>query len=63
MLYPITLNDEPILPGTSAECFARHFSDKIKINVALSKLDPKAYNGKCKLIVDDCNFIHRFGGY
>ena len=29
----LTLNDVPILPGSSAECFAGHFNDKIKTNV------------------------------
>ena len=55
----LNLNDVPILPGSSAECFAEHFNDKIKTNVNQWKLDPEVYNGKCKLIVDNRNFMSK----
>ena len=53
----LTLNDIPIAPGTSAECFARHFSEKIKSTSSKCKIGGGVYNGKCKLVVDCRNFM------
>ena len=55
----MTLNNVTIAPGTFAENFARHFSEKIKSNSNKSKLDANVYNGKCKLIVACRNFMTR----
>ena len=40
----LTLNDIPIAPGTSAECFARHFSEKIKSTSSKCKI-----GGECTM--------------
>ena len=55
----MTLNNVTIAPGTFAENFARHFSEKINSNSNKSKLDANVYNGKCKLIVACRNFMTR----
>ena len=53
----LTLNDIPVAPGTSAECFARYFKKKIRSTSTECKLDDGVYNGKCKLIVGCRNFM------
>ena len=40
-----------IILETTANSFAKHFSDKIKLNVGKTRVDVNGvYNGKCKLI-------------
>ena len=40
-----------IISETSANSFAKHFSNKIKLNVGKTRVDVNGvYNGKCKLI-------------
>ena len=53
----MTLNNQPVAPGTFAESFAGHFSEKIRLNSIKAKLDANVYNGKCKLIVGCRNFM------
>ena len=54
----LTLGGVPITEGKAAESFARFFYDKIKSNVIKTTINPDTvYNGKCKLIVQNRNFI------
>ena len=54
----LTLNGIPVAEGDVADAFAKHFDEKIKMNVNKTKVDPNlVYNGKCKLIVQDRNFM------
>ena len=48
----------PIAVGRSADSFAEHFHEKVKLNVAKTKVVVNnVYNGKCKLIVQNRNFM------
>ena len=56
----LTVGGVPVPSGGVANSFAKHFNDKIKLN--LSKTNVKineVYNGKCKLIVQDRNFMSK----
>ena len=54
----LTLGGTAILPGNVAGSFATHFNDKIKSNVLKSKVNVGGvYNGSCKLIVQNRNFM------
>ena len=58
-MHHLTLDGNPVAPGKRAECFAGHFSEKIRLNSAKSKIDRDIYNGKCKLIVGCRNFMQK----
>ena len=48
----LTLGGIPIATGTAPDSFAQHFHDKVRINVAKTKVNINTvYNGKCKIIV------------
>ena len=55
----------PIATGTAPDSFAQHFHDKVRINVAKTKVNINAvYNGKClyKLIIHAaCGTTNRKG--
>ena len=54
----LTLGGGPVAPGDIANSFARHFSDKIKMNVNKTNVNMNTvYNGKCKLLVQNRNFM------
>ena len=54
----LTLGGLPIPEGCAAESFGYHFFDKIRLNVRKTKVDlNNVYNGKCKLIVQNRNFM------
>ena len=45
-------------PHEIASAFAKHFYEKIKSNVTRTKVNASGvYNGKCKLLVQDRNFM------
>ena len=47
-------------PNDIPGAFARHFHDKIVLNAGRTKIVPDSvYNGKCKLIVQNRNFMIR----
>ena len=47
----------PIPLGKRAESYAKHFIDKVKLNVSKTKIDQNVYNGKNKLIVGCRDFM------
>ena len=48
----LTLGGMKVNPFEIAGAFAKHFSDKVRLNVARTRVDTAAvYNGKCKLMV------------
>ena len=48
----------PVAQSDIANTFARHFSDKIKLNHRKAMVDLNGvYNGKCKLIVQNRHFM------
>ena len=54
----LTLGGIKVDPGEIAGAFAKHFSAKVRLNVAKTKVDTAGvYNGKCKLIVQSRNFM------
>ena len=53
----LKLGGNPIPLGTRAECFAKHFIDKVNLNVSKTKVDKNVYNGKNRLIVGCHDFI------
>ena len=54
----LTLGGVPIVEGGVAESFAKFFHEKIKNNVLKTVINPDlVYNGKCKLIVQNRNFM------
>ena len=54
----LTLGGIPIADGRAADSFAKHFHEKVKLNVAKTKVVVNnVYNGKCKLIVQNRNFM------
>ncbi len=54
----LTLGAEPVAGCDVANSFAKHFSDKIKLNISKTNVNLNAvYNGKCKLIVQNRNFM------
>ena len=56
----LTLGGNPVAGCNVANSFAKHFNDKIKLNASKIKVDPNGvYNGKCKLIVQNRNFMQK----
>ena len=56
----LTRGGVPVAEGTVAESFANFFRDKIGDNVSKTNVNSNAvYNGKCKLIVQNRNFMQK----
>ena len=56
----LTLGGAPAACGDVANSFARHFSEKIKLNVSKTSVNLNiVYNGKCKLLVQNRNFMQK----
>ena len=56
----LTLGGVPVQGGDIAGSFAGHFHDKIDLNASRARVVPgTVYNGKCKLIVQNRNFMTR----
>ena len=54
----LTLRGLPIPEDCVAESFGNYFSEKVRINISKANVDQtNVYNGKCKLIVQDRNFM------
>ena len=53
----LTLGGVPIAAGNIAGSFAAHFNEKVISNVQKTRVNPNVYNGKCKIIVQNCNFM------
>ena len=54
----LTLNGVSVTPGCAADSFAAHFHEKIRLNSFKVKINMVGvYNGKCKLIVQNRNFM------
>ena len=54
----LTLGGKNVNPHEVAGAFAKHFYNKIKVNVAKTRINTDGvYNGKCKLIVQNRNFM------
>ena len=53
----LTLGGRPIAEGDIASSFAGYFSRKVTSNVESTKINPNVYNGKCKMIVQNRNFM------
>ena len=54
----LTLGGIPVAPGQAASSFAGYFSSKVIANIRKTNVDPNnVYNGKCKLIVLNRNFM------
>ena len=54
----LTLNGVSVKPGCTADSFAAHFHKRIRLNSSKVKIDMNGvYNGKCKLIVQNRNFM------
>ena len=54
----LTLRGAQVPEGQIAECFGNYFSQKISSNVAMTVVDSSGvYNGKCKLVVQNRNFM------
>ena len=54
----LTLGGVAVGPGGAAGAFAKHFYEKIRTNVSRTKVDANVvYNGKCKIIVQNRNFM------
>ena len=54
----LTVGGAPVPVGGAANSFANYFSEKIRTNSSKTKVDFEGvYNGKCKLIVQDRNFM------
>ena len=54
----LTLGGLPVATGQAASIFAGYFSSKVNENVRKTVIDPiNVYNGKCKLIVQNRNFM------
>ena len=51
------LNDERVLDGGVADCFANFFEDKVDKIVNTAIIDPNVYNGKTKLAASESNFM------
>ena len=48
----------PIAGSDVANSFAKHFSEKIKLNVSKTNVNLNTvYNGRCKLLVQNRNFM------
>ena len=56
----LTVGGVPVPSGGVANSFAKHFNDKIKLNLSKTNVEiNEVYNGKCKLIVQDRNFMSK----
>ena len=56
----LTLVGVPVAGGDVANSFAKHFSEKIKLNVSKARVNLNGvYNGKCKIIVQNRNFMQK----
>ena len=56
----LTLGGRPVAGCDVANSFAKHFYQKIKLNVNKTKIDSNAvYNGKRKLLVQNRNFMKK----
>ena len=56
----LTVGGVPVPSGDVANSFAKHFKAKIVLNLSKTKVKiNEVYNGKCKLIVQDRNFMSR----
>ena len=53
----MTLEGKPVAGGDIADSYAGYFSKKVTSNVKKTKVDPNVYNGKCKMLVQDRNFM------
>ena len=53
----MTLGCGPVAAGDIAGSFAAHFNGKVVSTVQKTKVDQNVYNGKCKLIVQNSNFM------
>ena len=54
----LTLEGKNVNPSEVAGAFAKHFSDKVKLNVAKTRIDTRGvYNGKNKIIVQNRDFM------
>ena len=54
----LTLGGLPVAPGQAASLFAGYFATKVRENVSRTVIDlDNVYNGKCKLIVQNCDFM------
>ena len=54
----LTLGGTPIAAGQAANSFAHYFHDKVKLNVNKTSVNVNGvYNGNCKLIVQNRNFM------
>ena len=54
----LTLGGIPIAAGQAANSFANYFHDKVKLNVNKTSVNVNGvYNGNCKLIVQNRNFM------
>ena len=48
---------EPVAADGIASSFAAHFNEKVTLNVRKTKVCPNVYNGKCKMLVQNRNFM------
>ena len=54
----LTFGGIPIAAGRTADSFAKHFHNKVRLNVAKTKVDvSNVYHSKCRLIVQNRNFM------
>ena len=53
----LSLGGIPVAENDIANSFALHFSKKVTSNVKKTKINPNVYNGKCKMLVQDRNFM------
>ena len=49
----LSLGGIPVAENDIANSFAVYFSKKVTTNVKKTKVNPKVYNGKCKILVQD----------
>ena len=53
----MSLEGKPVAEGDIANSYAGYFSLKVTSNVKKTKVDPNVYNGKCKMLVQNHNFM------
>ena len=53
----LTLGGKLIAEGDIANSFAGYFNEKVIINVEKTKVYENVYNGKCKMLVQNRNFM------
>ena len=53
----LTLGGVPIAADNIAGSFAAHFNEKVISNVQKTRVSPNVYNGKCKILVQNRNFM------